>query len=258
MRALIAMLILGFVAAPSHAGWKKTVTKGGKTTVTGDAETMARHEREKEARAAYDKEIAAAPRRAASDPIRVTLLNPVWNGKNKNDNHNRANKMLLDEFKNDPVLRVTMADIPRRTGKDQADVDTLVAEAKNRKKAGEVYIVTTLGTEAALGRTKDGKAAVGNAIVYKADVYSAYEAGSRNVKELGNILQTTQMVKNVAKRVGEIVRNDIGPRLPSAEAVAEINKKHMRSALAAETGIEPGDDAKTIMKKLFAPKKRAN
>lgn len=258
MKALFPVLMFALAAAPLSAGWKKTVTKGGKTTVTGDAETMAQVERENQAKAAYQKDLAAAPRRAPTDPIRVTLLNPVWDGKDKNDNLNRANQMLAAEFKDDSVIRIAVADIPRRSGKDQASVDVLVAEAVARRKAGDVYIHTMLGTEAALGRKADGGVAVGNAIIYKAEVFSAYEPGARTAKELGNLFQTGQMVKNVAAKVGEIIKADLGPRLPSAKAVEEIHKKHTQSALEREAGIAPGDDAKTRLKKLFKPRNQVN
>lgn len=46
----------------------------------------------------------------------------------------------------------------------------------------------------------------------------------------------------------------LGPRLPAPAAVAEINKKHMAGGLREQAGIEPGDDAKTVLKKLFKPK----
>jgi hypothetical protein len=251
MKKWLPLLIAALAAVPSDAGWKKTVTKGGKTTVTGDAETMAQVERDEKAKAAYQKDIAQAPRRAPSDPIRVVLLNPIWEGKDRNENLERANKMLLDEFKGDPVLQVTMADIPRKAGESGA-AETLIREAGNKRKSGDVYLHTYLGTEAALGRTKDGKVGVGNALVYKADVYSAYEPGSKQVKELGNLLQTAQMIKGVAKKSGDIIRNDIGPRLPSPAAVDDINKKHLQTAL----GIQPGDDNKAVLMKLFKPKKK--
>lgn len=256
MKKWLPLLLLA-LAVSGQAGWKKTVTKGGKTTVTGDAETMAQVEQENKDKAAYQKEIAQAPRRAPTDPIRVTILNPVWEGKNRNENQERANKMLLDEFKNDAVLKVVMADIPRKMG-DRGDLDLLVEEAGKKNKGGDVYIHTLLGTEAALGRRADGKVAVGNAIVYKAEITSPYVAGAKQVKELGNLLQTTQMVKNVAAKSAELIKNDIGPRLPSPQAVEEINKKYMTSALQRQTGIQPGDDTKTMLKKLFKPKNQAN
>ena len=257
MKMFFAVLIFAMATCPAHAAWKKTVTKGGKTTVTGDPETMAQVEKENQAKAAYQKDIAAAPRRAPTDPIRVTLLNPIWEGKERNENLERANKMLADELKADPLLQVTLADIPRKKG-DRSDTDILIAEAANKRKAGDVYIHTALGTEAALGRKADGKLAVGNAIAYKADVRSAYEPGVKDAKELGNILQTTQMVKALGKKLGDIIKNDIGPRLPSAKAVDEITKKHARSAFMQETGIEAGDDTKTMLKKMFKPRNQVN
>lgn len=254
MKRSLVLVLAFLMLAPLHAGWKKTVTKGGKTTVTGDAETMAKHEQQQQARAAYQKEIAAAPRRSSGGPIRVTLLTPVWDGRNRNDNHERADQMLLNEFKNDPVLRVTLVTIPRNTGRDKADDDTLAAEANRRGKGGDVFVSTFLGTEAALGRKGDGKLAVGKAIAYKASVFSPYATPPVEAKELGNLLQTTQMVKTLAKKIRSIILEDLGPRLPSPAAVAEINKKHLGDGLRNEAGIQPGDDPKTVLKKLFKPK----
>lgn len=252
-RWLVATLAVTLLF-PLHAEWKKTVTKGGKTIVTGDAKTMARIEKHQQARAAYEKDIAAAPRRAAGDPIRVTLLTPVWDGRDRNDNHERANQMLMNEFKDDPVLRVTMVNIPRRSGRDRADDAALVEEASLRGKAGDVFVATQLGTEAALGRKGNGKLAVGNAIAYKARVFSTFTPDSRDAKELGNLLQTTSMVKKLAGKIRAAVLNDLGPRLPAPAAVAEINKKHFGDGLRDEAEIAPGDDPKTVLKKLFKPK----
>jgi len=251
-RWLVATLAVALLV-PLHAEWKKTVTKGGKTTVTGDAETMARHENQERARAAYEKDIASAPRRGPTDPIAVTLLTPVWDGEYRNENHERANQMLLNEFKNDPVLRVTQVTIPRATGRDSGADTDLAAEASRRGKGGDVFVSTFLGTEAALGRKKDGKRAVGQAIVYKARVFSPYAADGKEAKELGNLLQTTQMVKKLAVETRALIVNDLGPRLPAPAAVEEINKKHMTGGLGEQAGIEPGDDAKTVLKKLFKP-----
>lgn len=254
MKKVFALFFALIALAPLHAGWKKTVTKGGKTTVTGDAETMARHEKQEQARAAYQKDIAAAPRRGPTDPIAVTLLTPVWDGKNRNENHERANQMLLNEFKNDPVLRVTQVAIPRASGRDSGADSDLAAEASRRGKGGAVFVSTFLGTEAALGRKKDGKLAVGQAIVYKARVFSPYTADSKDAKELGNLLQTTQMVKKLAVEIRARILNDLGPRLPAPAAVAEIDKKNTAGGLREQAGIEPGDDAKTVLKKLLKPK----
>jgi hypothetical protein len=143
-----------------------------------------------------------------------------------------------------------MLDIPRRTGRDTADAATLIQIAGEKRKAGDVYLLPSLGTEAALGRRANGKLAVGNAIVYKSDIRSAYDPGLVQVKELGNLLQTTQMVKNVAKKSGDVIKNDIGPRLPSAQAIRDINKRYFQSAL----GLSPGDDKKELLKKLFKSK----
>jgi hypothetical protein len=221
------------LAGTADAAWKMKVTKGGQTTTTGDSETMEKHEQDEKAKAEHQKAIAAAPRRAATDPISVVI---VAEGKT-DENLERANKMLADELKKDPLLKVSLA---------------------KARSGGEVYVVPFLGTEAALGRKANGKMAVGNAIVYKADVTSAYEPGARNAKELGNLMQTGQMVKSLAVNIAKIVKTEIGPKLPSAAAVAEINKKHMKSSVMSQTGIEAGDDAKTMMKKLFKPRNKAN
>lgn len=254
MKKWLIVVVAVSMLAPLHAEWKKTVTKGGKTTVTGDAKTMARVEKQKRARAAYEKDIAAAPRRAAGDPIRVTLLTPVWDGRDRNDNHERANQMLLSEFKNDPILRVTMVNIPRRSGKDKSDDGALAEEAALRGQGGDVFVATQWGTEAAIGRQGNGKLAVGNAIAYKARVFSPFTPEAPDAKELGNLLQTTPMVKKLAGKIRAAILNDLGPRLPAPDAMAEINKKHFGAALSNEAGIAPGDDPKTVLKKLFKQK----
>ncbi|TXH21798.1 MAG: hypothetical protein E6Q99_09540 [Elusimicrobia bacterium] len=46
----------------------------------------------------------------------------------------------------------------------------------------------------------------------------------------------------------------LGPRLPAPAAVAEIDKKNTAGGLREQAGIEPGDDAKTVLKKLLKPK----
>lgn len=257
MKIILALAVLITAISPSEAAWKKTVTRGGKTTVTGDAETMARHEKDQKARAAYDKEIAAAPRRAAADPIRVVFVNPTDEKERKKQGLDKLHAALLAEFAGDPILKIQNVDLPagKSAGSEATTLEGMIAAANQKGKSGDVYVYARVGSEDVYGISKTTKKlATAKALVYSAQMRPHHGTAVKDAKEMGSLFQNVQIVKNLAKKIGDTIKTEIGPTLPSSQAVAEINKKHMSASLREQTGIEEGDDAKTVLKKLFKPR----
>ncbi len=261
---VITLLIIGF--SPVEAGWKKTVTMGGKTTVTGDPETMAKLEKEKKTKAAYQKEISEAPRRNANDPIRVTFLSHLSEKERKKQNLDKIHAALLKEFEGDPIIKATKfyANDDRYYKSHVPSISVLIKEAKRKGKSADVYVLTQLGSEDAIGRNrKTGKFVATKALAYRAEITPFYESKVHEAKRFGTIFQSVQMVNGLAKDIKRIVKYEIGPQLPSPSAVSEINKKYRSATLSKQQrqfadkyGIKPGDDPKAVLRKLFKLKKK--
>jgi len=259
MKKFLVAAISFLIALPSEGAWKKTVTKGGKTTVTGDAQTMADLEREKKMKAAYQKAIGEAPRRKSTDPIHVVFVYPSSKKERKKQKMDGLHRGLLKEFKGDPLLKVISVDLPRgkRAMGSDYKLPALIRDANKKGKSGDVYVLAHIGTEDAVGKNrKSGKLYATKALVYKATLQSAYDSKKRKVKEKGTVFQNVEIVKNLAKKITKVIKKDMGPNLPSREAVAKITNEHMLKGVRAQTGINEGDDTKTILKKLFSPRKR--
>jgi hypothetical protein len=260
MRVLMVLAFLLLSMSPAQAGWQKTVTKGGKTTVTGDPETMAKLEKENKSREAYDKEIAAAPRRQASDPIRVVFLSPLSGEERQKQNLEGLHQALINEFNGDPVIQIVKVDLPKRKHEMSRDesLNGLIQMANAKGKSGDVYVLDRVGAEDVYGIDKNTKKlATAKAFVYSAEMRSSFDPKVHTAKDMGSLFQNVQIVKNLAQKMSQVIKNDIGPTLPASAAVAEINKKYMNAGLKEQTGIEEGDDAKTVLKKLFKPRQPA-
>jgi hypothetical protein len=258
-RIFISMTLLLLIFNTVDAGWQKTVTKGGKTTVTGDSETMAKLEKDKKTGAAYRKEISRAPRRKSNDPIKVTFLSHLSEKERKEQKLDKIHAGLLKEFEGDPIIKVDRYYFKK--GRNSISRDRsftgLIQQANSSGKSADVYVLTSLGAEDAVGKNKKtGKLVATKALAYRAEIMSAYNSKVHKAKQRGTIFQNVKIVKDLANDINGTIKNKIGPDLPSPSAVAKINKKYRTASLREATGIEEGDDAKTILKKLFRPKKK--
>jgi hypothetical protein len=259
IRVLLTITLLIIWFNPAEAAWKKTVTKGGETTVTGDPETMAQIEKDKKARAAYQKEISEAPRRNNNDPIKVIFLSHLSEKERKEQKLDKIHAGLLKEFEGDSVIITKRYNhiVDKYSVSRDRSLAGLIQQANKNGKSADVYVLTQLGTENALGKNKKtGKIVATKVLAYRAEIKSNYDSKVHKAKRKGTIFQNVQIVKDLAKDIRRIVKNKIGPELPSPSAVSEINKKYMTASIREQTGIEPGDDAKTILKKLFKPRKK--
>jgi hypothetical protein len=246
---LAALLVLA--SNPAHAGWTRTVSHNGKTTVTGDSESMAQKDKQEALRADVQKAIAEAPKRQANDPIRVVFLHPK-SGDNSIQNQDKLQAALLDEFKNDPILRVFNADVPVESHTSAPSLDALRAYAGSHGKGGDVYVLARPGTEDVIGRNKStGKLAQGKAFAYKAESVSAYEPTRYHDKELGSIFDNVQITKALAAKIKITIKEKIAPGLPSPTAVAEIQKKFVPSGSQEQSTNQLSEDKKEMLRKLF-------
>ena len=257
-RIFLSMTLLVLVCSTADAGWTKTVTKGGKTTVTGDSETMAKMEKDKKTGDSYQNEISRAPRRQSSEPIKVTFLSQLSEKERKEQKLEKIHAGLLKEFEGDPIIKVARYDYKKERNSRSRDrsLTGLIQQANSRGKSADVYVLTSLGAENAVGRNKkNGKLVATQVLAYRAEIMSAYNTAVHKAKQKGTIFQNVKIVKDLSRDIKRTIKNDIGPDLPSPSAVARINKKYRTASLREATGIEEGDDAKTILKKLFRPKK---
>ncbi len=258
IRIFISMTLLVLIYSTGDAGWTKTVTKGGKTTVTGDSESMDKMEKDEKTRAAYRNEISSAPRRQSRDPIKVTFLSHLSEKERKEQKLDKIHAGLLKEFEGDPIIKVARYDYKKERNSISRDrsFTGLIQQAKSRGKSADVYVLTSLGAENAVGRNKkNGKLVATKVLAYRAEIMSAYNSTVHKAKQKGTIFQNVKIVKDLSKDIKQTIKNKIGPDLPSPSAVAKINKKYRTASLREATGIEEGDDAKTILKKLFRTKK---
>ena len=252
------LFLFSAVSLVACAGGSWTVKKtglDGKTTVTGDPESLARHEAQQKAQADYASAIAAAPRRGATDPIEVVVFEPsVSEDLKKALNAQQANDAIVRELSAEPLFRVkTVGSVKDSFGRPPTSLDGYIQAASERGTAGDVYVWPHLMLEDAIGKS-GGKLVAAKAFTLKAEVVSAYGTGKKEPSARGTVFQNVQVLKEGSQRVRSAILQDLGPGLPSREAVASIQKSQrdaQMQALQQQAGINPEDDSGTRLRKLL-------
>lgn len=253
---LFPLLSVVSLAACAGGNWTvKTTGLDGKTTVKGDAESMAKHEAQQKAQDDYASAIAAAPRRAATDPIEVVVFEPsVSEDLKKALNAQQASDTIVRELSAEPLLRVKkLGSVKDGSGRPPTSLDDHIQAARERGTAGDVYVWPHLMLEDAVGRS-GGKLVAAKAFTLKADVVSAYGTGKKEPSARGSVFQNVQVLKEGSQRVRSAILQDLGPGLPSREAVASIQQGQRDAQMQAvqqQAGINPEDDAGTRLRKLL-------
>lgn len=250
---LLSLLSAVSLAACAGGNWTvKTTGMDGKTTVKGDADSIARHEAKQKAQEDYASAIAAAPRRGAMDPIDVVVLEPsVSEDLKKALNAQQASDTIVRELSAEPLFRVKkVGSVKDSFGRPPTSVDAYIQAAGS---AGDVYVWPHLMLEDAIGKS-GGKLVAAKAFTLKAEVVSAYGTGRKEPSARGTVFQNVQVLKEGSQRVRSAILQDLGPGLPSREAVAAIQKSQRDAQMQAvqqQAGINPEDDAGTRLRKLL-------
>jgi hypothetical protein len=251
---LLSLLSAVSLAACAGGSWTvKTTGLDGKTTVKGDPESIARHEAQQKAQDDYASAIAAAPRRGATDPIEVVVFEPsVSEDLKKALNAQQASDTIVRELSAEPLFRVKkVGGVKDGFGRPPTSMDGYIQAAGT---AGDVYVWPHLMLEDAVGRAGNGKLVAAKAFTLKAEVVSAYGTGRKEPSARGNVFQNVQVLKEGSQRVRSAILQDLGPGLPSREAVASIQKSQRDAQMQAvqqQAGINPEDDAGTRLRKLL-------
>jgi hypothetical protein len=262
LRAVVASLVA--LSLSGCAGMTVTTTRtglDGKTVVTSsDPAEQARidaAEREKEA---YAKAVAEAPRRAPQDIIEVAVFeSSVDEALSKSLDRKQLDESLLRELSSDSLLRIiAVGGLSGGAARAGASTEDRIDAARAKGLSPDVWLLPHVFLADAVG-TSGGKLVSVKAFTLRGDAVSAYGTGASQAQDQGTLFQNVQVVKNAASKTRAVILEQLGPHLPSREAVAGLEKERRRKQMASieeQAGIEPGDDAQTRLRKIFEAAKR--
>jgi hypothetical protein len=255
-KLLVGCLVTGMVFGCAGGKWTTTSTVNGKTTVTSsDPEEQKRIDAQAAHAEAYRKAIDGAERRKPSDPIHVVVFETVVADKLQQAGGDRIHGMLMKELQSikDPVIVWVDPKLPKRKSHRLQDA---IEEARSRGVHADIWVMPVAYVEDMVGINRaTGKLASAAGLTFKAEMVSAYGNASAQPAAKGHILKNVQVIKDTARNIHRSAVHDLGPQLPSREAVARINQEYNQKAaqeLADRHGIKPGDDKATVLRKLFS------
>jgi hypothetical protein len=232
---LLSLALAASLAGCAGATWTSSTTGlDGKTKVRGDAESVARHEAQVQEQEAYAKAVAGAPRRAAMDPIEVVVLEATVAENLKGGlDAVKAQELFVRELSSEPLFRVKpVRGLQDRSGQPPRSIDDAAKAAGARGVRGDVYVWPHLLLEDAVGLAK-GKIVAAKAFTLKTEVASAYGTGTRQPSTRGSVLQNVKVLKDGAQQARSVILKELGPGLPSSEAIAAIDRERMSGAQKA-------------------------
>lgn len=226
----LGLFALMFAILAGCGGMTKTtrVVGGKKVTTYSDPETAKRMEEEEKQRAAYIEELRKAEKRKPTDPIIVALFEAYVADKLKKNTKGRLFPQFRKEFENDPIIRLVDQKIVNKAAKQTKQASRRPLTSKDKPKvAADVSVFSYANIEETVGYSKKTKK-TGKmiALVYTATVTSHYlPEDTHQVKETGNIFRNVEVTKKFADKIKDVIRNKIGPNIPSAAAKQEIKEK---------------------------------
>ena len=228
---VLAVACCAALAACAGGSWTmKTTGADGKTTVRGDADSVARHEAQQKEKDEYARALAAAPRRGPMDPIEVVVLEATVAENLKGSlDAAQAQAVLVKELEGEPLFRVKGAKGGAKDtfGRAPTTLEDHVAAAAERGISGDVYVWPHLLLEDAVGVSGQGKLVAAKAFTLKSDVASAYGTGKAAPSTRGSIFQNAQVLRRGASDCRKAILSDLGPGLPSRDAVAALQRERM-------------------------------
>jgi hypothetical protein len=242
-RSFIGLLLAVLLAA--CAGGITRTTVNGETTYYQDGNEVSQEQvaegkgmfaqqtKEDKQQKKFQEALGKAPRRGASEPVSIALLDPVVAPGPKVDKK-KLEQYWRTSFENKKKLPlVSQKDIDKITkSKRNAEVDRdWFVRAQRQEIPGDVYVQLVVKTEAVMARnTKTKKTGLVNALVYSAEIASPY-LDERIVLEetVLNIFQNVEQLNQLAARVQQEVKTKLRPKLPSARWI----KKQKSTDLSA-------------------------
>jgi hypothetical protein len=167
--------------------------------------------------AARIERIAAAPKRAANDPIRVLLFDLELGPNLAEAQHTpgAANEQLRKEFQGDALIQLTEATAVQ--GRELTEVFRMLAgESPSQAPASDVEVVSRAYLKEAVGINRSsGKLGSYAAVVFEATITSNYLPAEHHVEHEGPVLRNTQVTHEFAEKVKAVIRDEIGPTIPA-------------------------------------------
>lgn len=249
-RAFIGLITITLISACAGGISKKTIN--GKTTyyqdgkeisqeqvAAGDsmfADQMAQEQRQ----ASYQEELKKAPRRNASEPVSIALLEPIIQ-KGPKVYEDKLTKYWRTPFKNQKLFPLISNKKVRKSMDSNRRVSAnsdWFAEAKAKNVPGDVYVQLIIKTKDVLAKnSKTKKVSMVTALVYRAEIASPYLDEKIVLEELVlNILKNVEKLNTLGSNVRHAVKTQVRPKLPSAKWIKERNSDGLNALLQALSG----------------------
>ncbi|MBI4376769.1 MAG: hypothetical protein HY549_10010 [Elusimicrobia bacterium] len=217
-RVLQAIVAAGFLSVGMGCGNMVKTTRivnGKEVSVWTNPENAERMKQEEQKQAAAAQAYKTAEKRQASDPIRVLLYEPTISvDLAKVAKQDQLVAQVRREFENDPVIQIVV----------QKPSQSAFGRFDNKPSDADVTVVTHALLEDKVGRSSTtGKAGMMKAFVLKAEISSNYSSEDRHsVEKMDHLLKNVEVTKQFGEEVRSIIKDKIGPNLPSRQAVRQI------------------------------------
>jgi len=244
-RGCIGLLLAALLSA--CAGGMTRTTVNGDTTYYQDGNEVspeqvaagqnlfAQQMKEDKRQQKFQEALKKAPRRSASEPVSIALLDPVV-APGPSIDRKKLDEYWRTSFENNKKLPlVSRKDIDKITkSKRNADVNRdWFVTAQRRKIPGDVYVQLVVKTEAVMAKnTKTKKIGLVNALVYSAEIASPY-LDERIVLEetVLNIFRNVEQLNQLAERVQQEVKTKVRSKLPSARWIKKQQSNDLNALL---------------------------
>jgi hypothetical protein len=165
--------------------------------------------------------IKEAPKRAASDPIRVVLHQMNVDEKLSQAQHTEGaiEEQFRKEFAGDKIIRIV--EPVASQGSELTQVLMALSgktptEAESAGPAADVEVVTRAYVEEKAGYNKSSKKfGTYAALVYEATIKSNYLPAEYTITEEGNVFRNAEVTKRLAEQIKSVIKHKIGPTIPA-------------------------------------------